>query len=175
MVGLLASPRIYEAPRVPAAALPASFFASTAPTPIRSGGSRSCDPGKDEGGASVVRGRHRYGRALCLGPGELRNVSGFGRGGKEAVWHYEEESDSHVSGAFMRNSAVQLTRSKSRSTPPGSIGAAKPLSRHLPPAEVTVADSLAERAGKKAFLRFGLCIDREKNVTTAGSFFCVRV
>ena len=159
MVGLLASPRLSEAPRVPAAALPASCFASTAPTPIRSGGSRSCDPGKDEGGASVVRGRHRYGRALCLGPGGFRNVSGFGRGEEETVWHDEEKSDSHVSGAFTRNSAVQLTRSKSRSTPPGSIGAAEALSRHLPPAEITVADSLEEPAGKKALLRFGLCID----------------
>ena len=159
MVGLPASPRLSEAPRVPAAALPASCFASTAPTAIRSGGSRSCDTGKDEGGASLVRCRHCRGRALYLGPGGLRNVSGFGRGGGEAVWLYEEERDSHVSGAFMRNSAVQPTRSKSRSTPPGSIGAAKALSRHLPPAEVTVADSLEEPAGEKAFLRFGLCID----------------
>ena len=162
VVGLLASPILSEAPRVPAVALPGSRFFSTAPTLIRSGGFRSCDTEKDEGGASVVRGRHRYGRALCLGPGGLRNFSGLGRGGEEAVWHYEEERDSHVSGAFMRNSAVQLTRSKSRSTPPGSIGAAKPLSRHLPPAEVTVDDSLEERAGKKAFLRIRLCIDLRK-------------
>ena len=160
MVGLPASPRLSEAPRVPAAALPGSRFASAASTPVRSGGSRYCDSAKDEGGASVVRGRHRYGRAaLCLGPGGVRHVSGFGRGGGEAVWQYEEKRESHVSGAFMRNPAVQLTRSESRSAPPASIGAVDALSRHLPPAEVTVAKFVGRASGKTRFLRFNLCVE----------------
>ena len=151
VVGLPASPRLSEAPRVPAAALPGSRFASAASTPVRSGASRYCDFGKDEGGASVVRGRHRYGRALCLGPGGVRNISGFGREGEEAVRRYEEKRDSHVSGAFMRDEAVQLTRSESRSAPPGLIGAMEALSTHLSSAQVTFAGSLEERAGINAF------------------------
>ena len=69
---------------------------------------------------------------------------------------------------------MQLTRSESRSAPPDLIEAVDALSRQLPPAEVAAADSLEERAGIKAFCVLTFAWIREKNVTNAGSFSCVR-
>ena len=50
MVGLPASPRLSEAPRVPAAALPGSRFALAASTPVRSGALDTATLGRTRAG-----------------------------------------------------------------------------------------------------------------------------